>query len=203
MSLLFSYCANRFYYSFFSATNNNGPNSNIISLSSSPYNGVILEPNRNTYCQRRRIRKEVNTLTSYEKDKLRTALLMAIRNSHQGKKFEDIANFHGAPYNICNNPGCCPHGDPKFLTWHRLLMGKKIFITINITRILKRFKFESRCNCMWLNYYEMCSRMKNISFCLFEFEIGKHISSKSTRWCLAWSKMYQMKKWTQLWKTIF
>ena len=81
-----------------------------------------------------RIRKNVDRLTPYERQRLRNALEQAIKNPIPWKNFPDIANFHGAPFTICdrykNNYahywGCCPHNDGsrekilKFLAWHRL-----------------------------------------------------------------------------------
>ena len=46
--------------------------------------------------------------------------------------FGDIANYHGAPFTICNHPtypdvgvSCCPHSDKlsEFLVWHRFYTG--------------------------------------------------------------------------------
>ena len=46
--------------------------------------------------------------------------------------FGDIANYHGAPFTICNHPlhpdvgvSCCPHSDKlsEFLAWHRFFTG--------------------------------------------------------------------------------
>ena len=91
------------------------------------------------YCKkqgkRKRIRKSTSRLTDYEKTRLRQALESAIANKTKWMNFPDIANFHGAPYNICPKVGglnrgfgCCPHGiderDRKdFLPWHRLILG--------------------------------------------------------------------------------
>ena len=44
-----------------------------------------------------------------------------------------IANFHGAPFDVCperGSMGCCPHSNDghqaqmDFLPWHRLYLGK-------------------------------------------------------------------------------
>ena len=86
-------------------------------------------------CQgvRPRIRKEVYTLTNEEKMILRNALQQAMNNTTSGKKFQDIASYHGAPYGLCKDffgrpESCCPHGHNEryetFLTWHRLYLGK-------------------------------------------------------------------------------
>ena len=88
------------------------------------------------YCKelgkRKRIRKSASRLSDNEKSKLRQALKSAIENKTEWMNFPDIANFHGAPYNICPNRsgdyGCCPHGFEEtesmdFLPWHRLLLG--------------------------------------------------------------------------------
>ena len=110
------------------------------------------------YCKelgkRKRIRKSASRLSDNEKSKLRKALELAILNGTEWMNFPDIANFHGAPYNICQDrynhsmdprndippEGCCPHTSAKnaklekfstdykdFLPWHRLILG----ITVN------------------------------------------------------------------------
>ena len=85
--------------------------------------------------KRKRIRKSASRLSDDEKSRLKQALESAIANQTEWMNFPDIANFHGAPYNICPNRslkyGCCPHGfkdkEPMdFLPWHRLLLGMKI-----------------------------------------------------------------------------
>ena len=59
---------------------------------------------------------------------------LAIANQTKWMNFPDVANFHGAPYDVCpdqGSKGCCPHiGDSKnihavmdFLPWHRLYLG--------------------------------------------------------------------------------
>ena len=89
------------------------------------------------YCKkqgkRKRIRKSTSRLTDYEKSRLRQALESAIANKTKWMNFPDIANFHGAPYNICPDrgyDGCCPHMNDggkysvaDFLPWHRLILG--------------------------------------------------------------------------------
>ena len=76
-----------------------------------------------------RVRKEVNTLTATEKEKLRSALRQAMNNPTKGMLFMDIANYHGYPRTVCDTSthpeGCCPHrgSGHKFLTWHRLFTG--------------------------------------------------------------------------------
>ena len=108
------------------------------------------------YCKelgkRKRIRKSASRLSDNEKSELRKALELAIKNKTEWMNFPDIANFHGAPYNICQDrynqsqkqriapEGCCPHTSAKnaklekfstdykdFLPWHRLILG----ITVN------------------------------------------------------------------------
>ena len=42
--------------------------------------------------------------------------------------YQDVAHFHGAPNTgvdaLCGEGNsCCPHGDPQFLPWHRLLLA--------------------------------------------------------------------------------
>ena len=80
-------------------------------------------------CNYMKIRKNVNRLTPEEKDDLTNALMQAMNNGIDFEKYEDIANYHGAPYILgcLNDSGekasCCPHSDPMdFLTWHRLYM---------------------------------------------------------------------------------
>ena len=75
---------------------------------------------------RMRVRKEVNTLTTTEAQKIRYALKQAMTKTTNGMRFMDVAQYHAAPFTICAPPGCCPHGDSghKFATWHRLYNGK-------------------------------------------------------------------------------
>ena len=79
-------------------------------------------------------------MSEYEKSKLRQALKLAIANQTKWMNFPDVANFHGAPYDVCpdqGSKGCCPHiGDSKnihavmdFLPWHRLYLG--MIVTMN------------------------------------------------------------------------
>ena len=73
-----------------------------------------------------RIRKEVHSLTSTEKQKLRYALEQVMAKPTNGLVYKDVAHYHGAPYTICPAPfGCCPHkrSGHRFLTWHRLYNG--------------------------------------------------------------------------------
>ena len=49
---------------------------------------------------RKRIRKDVNRLTPEEKYQLNLALKFAIASAPNGLVFQDIANYHAAPY-IC------------------------------------------------------------------------------------------------------
>ena len=77
------------------------------------------------------LKKEVNTLTEPEKK----ALLAAIKKGIDQGEYSKLANFHGAPFTMCNplrsdgqpirakEKGCCPHSAPEFLIWHRLLMA--------------------------------------------------------------------------------
>ena len=60
----------------------------------------------------------MNTLSDEEVKRLRKKLKLSIIEH----KYDDLANFHGAPLDICDGEPCCPHGDPKFLAWHRLYM---------------------------------------------------------------------------------
>ena len=93
-------------------------------------------------CKRVRVRKNVNSLTSYEEQRLKNALKNAIgRRSPMDSpwaNFQDIASFHGYgdgltygdPSSLLPCPtkasGCCPHSthlaSPDFLSWHRLYM---------------------------------------------------------------------------------
>ena len=62
------------------------------------------------------------SLTEGERQDLETALQRSIDSGG----FVDLANFHGAPPNICKNSegnpdNCCPHGDSQFLPWHRFV----------------------------------------------------------------------------------
>lgn len=106
-------------------------------------NDIIVEGQKPTYsqavpCKKIRIRKEVNDLTQDETKVLTKAFKKAITNKTKGKKLEDIASYHGAPYKVCDGiwvygnkwktpSGCCPH-DPQqplidFIIWHRLYVG--------------------------------------------------------------------------------
>ena len=99
--------------------------------------------------KRLRIRKSASRLSDYEKSRLRQAFESAIANQTKWMNFPDVANFHGAPYDVCpdrytfgqaqRDPpiapvGCCPHMGGKdngllkndymdFLPWHRLILG--------------------------------------------------------------------------------
>ena len=82
--------------------------------------------------KRKRIRKSASRLSDNETSRLRQALESAIANKTKWMNFPDIANFHGAPFNICPDRdrvyGCCPHGSDEgerkdFLPWHRLHLG--------------------------------------------------------------------------------
>ena len=65
------------------------------------------------------MRKNVNKLSNEEVRRLRNKLKLAITEF----KYDDLANFHGAPTDICEGVDtCCPHGDSTFLPWHRLYM---------------------------------------------------------------------------------
>ena len=89
------------------------------------------------YCKkqgkRKRIRKSTSRLTDYEKSRLRQALESAIANQTKWMNFPDIANFHGAPYNVCpdrGSDGCCPHLNDggkysvmDFLPWYCIILG--------------------------------------------------------------------------------
>ena len=57
----------------------------------------------------------------------------AIANQTKWMNFPDVANFHGAPFDVCPDrgaKGCCPHMSDNtdqsvmdFLPWHRLYLG--------------------------------------------------------------------------------
>ena len=79
------------------------------------------------------MRKSINRLSSNEKSRLRNAFERAIANTTAWMNFPDIANFHGAPFDVCperGEMGCCPHSTDghqaqmDFLPWHRLYLGK-------------------------------------------------------------------------------
>ena len=103
-------------------------------------------------CEKIRIRKEVNDLTPEETKRLTIAFKNAIKEKTKGKKLEDIASYHGAPYKVCDGvsvcnewkiknenekcldwrpqkrKGCCPHRSGgqsyiDFIIWHRLYVG--------------------------------------------------------------------------------
>ena len=67
----------------------------------------------------------MNKLSVKEIKMLRQKLKLAIRDF----KYDNLANFHGAPTTICEEE-CCPHGEPTFLTWHRLY-------TVNMEELLE------------------------------------------------------------------
>ena len=68
----------------------------------------------------RRMRRNVKSLGGAERQRLVSAMQALIGN---GSRYQDLANFHGGPPNICNGY-CCPHGLPTFLPWHRLYMAQ-------------------------------------------------------------------------------
>ena len=83
-------------------------------------------------CQRIRIRKDAHKLTEVEKRQLQHAM----NGIDQDGTFQEIANYHGAPYGEkCqlkwhngNKMGCCKHSFEEasyedFWSWHRLYMG--------------------------------------------------------------------------------
>ena len=88
-------------------------------------------------CQRIRIRKDAHKLTQVEKRQLQHAMNGIIQDG----TFQEIANYHGAPYGEkCQlrymkpkekrgKMGCCKHtfegaSFEDFWSWHRLYMGK-------------------------------------------------------------------------------
>ena len=112
------------------------------------------------YCKelgkRKRIRKSASRLSDNEKSELRKALELAIKNKTEWMNFPDIANFHGAPYIVCQDKrhlGCCPHGmgdedRMDFLPWHRLLLGIMItnllYLNICTTYLLPTYSYTSK-----------------------------------------------------------
>ena len=99
-------------------------------------------------------------MTQYETNVLTKAFKKAIRMKTEGIKFEDIASYHGAPFNVCDGvlvcnrwkienenekcrdwrqrktKGCCPHHPGQsyidFIIWHRLYVGMSNIIHDNI-----------------------------------------------------------------------
>ena len=81
-----------------------------------------ITPKPNPTCKITKQRKNVKDLTENEKNALTKALQEAVKSTDPWKNFKDIANFHGAPTDICNGSPCCPHSDgTDFLIWHRYL----------------------------------------------------------------------------------
>jgi len=79
-------------------------------------------------CQHRRVRKNVNSLTSTEVNNLQNAMRRALESSIPWRRYQDVAHFHWSPNTgsdaLCGEGiGCCPHSDRRFLPWHRLLMA--------------------------------------------------------------------------------
>ena len=90
-------------------------------------------------------------MTQYETNVLTQAFKKAIRKKTAGMKLEDIASYHGAPFDVCDGVwecniwkienenekcrqwrkrktvGCCPHPPEQsyidFIIWHRLYVG--------------------------------------------------------------------------------
>ena len=61
----------------------------------------------------------MNKLSKEEVQRLRKKLKQSITDF----KYDDLANYHGAPADICEGVDiCCPHGASTFLPWHRLYM---------------------------------------------------------------------------------
>ena len=84
---------------------------------------------------RMRVRKEVNTLTTTEAQKLRYAMEQVMTKPTNGMRFRDVAQYHTSPMTICPlTYGCCPHASSgnKFATWHRLFNGKYFFFKAEI-----------------------------------------------------------------------
>jgi len=65
-----------------------------------------------------RVRKNVNSLSGQESRRLVSALESTIRRG----EYQNVGNYHGSPPTLCDGNFCCPHGDNRFLPWHRLFM---------------------------------------------------------------------------------
>ena len=66
----------------------------------------------------RRVRRNVNSLSEAEKERLVRAMEALIESG----KYENLGNIHGAPVSICSDY-CCEH-DVLLLPWHRLYMAQ-------------------------------------------------------------------------------
>lgn len=75
------------------------------------------------------IRKEINSLTAQELQRLQSALYQ-LQAATGEPSYESIAGLHGLP-----NPSYCPHGLPDFLPWHRLYI-------LEFERALQQFEPE-------------------------------------------------------------
>ena len=51
------------------------------------------------------MRKSINRLSPNEKSRLKNAFERAIANTTAWMNFPDIANFHGAPFDVCPERG--------------------------------------------------------------------------------------------------
>ena len=74
-------------------------------------------------CGQDKLRKDVRKLSEEEKNALRRAMNAIISSGMFGK----LANYHGAPFTMCQPTGphlwgCCPHDVDTFLPWHRLYL---------------------------------------------------------------------------------
>ena len=107
---------------------------------------VPLPDNLPHKCQRIRIRKDAHRLTEVEKNQLQHAMNGIIQDG----TFQEIANYHGAPYgkkcqlrytHYGSKMGCCKHhfegaSYEDFWSWHRLYMGKQLQILANYIKIV-------------------------------------------------------------------
>jgi len=78
-------------------------------------------------CSQRKVRKNVNSLSSTEITRLQDAMREALASDVPWRRFQDVAHYHGSPNTgsdaLCSEGrACCPHGTSQFLTWHRLLL---------------------------------------------------------------------------------
>ena len=71
------------------------------------------------HCRNVKVRRNVKSLSSAEKERLVNALNRLVHNG----RYKEMGNIHGAPATICDG-FCCPHGPITLLPWHRLYMAQ-------------------------------------------------------------------------------
>ena len=86
-------------------------------------NGAVTNPVTGKKCGQDKLRKDVRDLSEREITGLRRAMNAIISSGMFGK----LANYHGAPFTMCeptghHSWGCCPHDVDTFLPWHRLYL---------------------------------------------------------------------------------